>query len=79
MLFRSIVADNGPGVDREDIEKLFSLFFTRKQRGGRGVGLYLCRTNLQAGGHKIRYETIKEYQVLSGANFVLELNGVKYE
>lgn len=74
-----IVADNGPGVDREDIEKLFSLFFTRKQRGGRGVGLYLCRTNLQAGGHKIRYETIKEYQVLSGANFVLELNGVKYE
>jgi hypothetical protein len=43
------------------------------------VGLYLCRTNLQAGGHKIRYETIKEKQILNGANFVLEMNGVKYE
>ena len=74
-----IVSDNGPGVERDDIEQLFTLFFTRKQRGGRGVGLYLCRTNLQAGGHKIRYETIKEKQILNGANFVLEMNGLKYE
>lgn len=74
-----IVSDNGPGVERDDIEQLFTLFFTRKQRGGRGVGLYLCRTNLQAGGHKIRYETIKEKQILNGANFVLEMNGIKYE
>ncbi len=74
-----IVSDNGPGVERDDIEQLFTLFFTRKQRGGRGVGLYLCRTNLQAGGHKIRYETIKEKQILNGANFVLEMNEIKYE
>jgi signal transduction histidine kinase len=74
-----IVSDNGPGVARDDLDQLFTLFFTRKQRGGRGVGLYLCRTNLQAGGHKIRYETIKEKQILNGANFVLEMNGVKYE
>ncbi|MDM8541913.1 ATP-binding protein [Desulfococcaceae bacterium HSG9] len=74
-----IVSDNGPGVEKDDIEQLFTLFFTRKQRGGRGVGLYLCRTNLQAGGHKIRYETIKEKQVLKGANFVLEMNGIKYD
>jgi len=74
-----IVSDNGPGVERDDIEQLFTLFFTRKQRGGRGVGLYLCRTNLQAGGHKIRYETIREKQILNGANFVLEMNGIKYE
>ena len=52
----AIVSDNGPGVDPDDIERLFSLFFTRKMRGGRGVGLYLCRHNLAAGGHAIRYE-----------------------
>lgn len=35
-----IVSDSGPGVDAEDVQNLFSLFFTRKARGGRGVGLY---------------------------------------
>ena len=30
----AIVSDNGPGVDPDDVERLFSLFFTRKMRGG---------------------------------------------
>ena len=33
-----VVSDSGPGVDAEDVDSLFSLFFTRKARGGRGVG-----------------------------------------
>lgn len=72
-----IVADTGPGVERDDLEQLFTLFFTRKQRGGRGIGLYLCRQNLQAGGHKIRYETQDENKILSGANFIIEFKGLK--
>jgi signal transduction histidine kinase len=72
-----VVADTGPGVDEEDLKHLFRLFFTRKIRGGRGVGLYLCRTNLAAGGHSISYggETQKR---LPGANFIIEFKGAKY-
>ena len=71
-----IVADNGPGVDVEDTTSLFTLFFTKKASGGRGVGLYLCRTNLAAGGHKVWYETETKNKILSGANFVIEFSGV---
>ncbi|WP_249553001.1 MULTISPECIES: ATP-binding protein [Shewanella] len=71
------ISDNGPGVDKDDLEQLFTLFFTRKQRGGRGIGLYLCRQNLQASGHKIRYETLQENKLLPGANFAIEFKGMK--
>jgi signal transduction histidine kinase len=71
------VSDNGPGVDIDDVSSLFTIFFTRKQRGGRGVGLYLCKTNLQAGNHTIRYETNVDKKILQGANFVIGLKGIK--
>lgn len=73
------ISDTGQGVDQDDYDQLFTLFFTRKQRGGRGVGLYLSKQNLQAGGHKIRYETRPEKKILSGANFVIEFKGLTHE
>ncbi|MBV5273013.1 MAG: ATP-binding protein [Lamprocystis purpurea] len=76
---RVVVADDGPGVDEDDLRHLFSLFFTRKVRGGRGVGLYLCRANLAAGGHTIEYATDERFKILSGANFVIDFKGAKYE
>lgn len=74
-----IISDNGPGVEDEDLDQLFSLFFTRKVRGGRGVGLYLCRANLAVGGHKIYYAVENVQKKLSGANFVIELKGARYD
>jgi signal transduction histidine kinase len=74
-----IVSDNGPGVDPEDVESLFSLFFTKKIRGGRGVGLYLSRANLAAGGHKIRYEPAVTNMPLPGANFVITFRGAEFD
>lgn len=71
-----VVSDNGPGVDEDDIDSLFTLFFTRKQRGGRGIGLYLCKQNLMAGGHSIRYETRHDFKILCGANFALTFKGL---
>jgi signal transduction histidine kinase len=71
------ISDNGPGVDIDDIEQLFTIFFTKKQRGGRGVGLYLCKMNLASGGHKIFYESRHSHKLLSGANFVIEFKGIK--
>jgi len=72
------VSDNGPGVEDDDVRFLFKLFFTRKVRGGRGVGLYLCRANLAASGHVIEYAS-KADSLLSGANFVIKFRGAKYD
>ena len=74
-----VVSDNGPGVEPEDLDNLFSLFFTRKVRGGRGVGLYLCRANLAAGGHRIRYERSPTNMPLPGANFVISFSGAEFD
>lgn len=73
------ISDDGPGVDNDDLESLFTLFFTRKQKGGRGVGLYLCKQNLMAGGHSIRYEARDDYKVLSGANFAITFKGLTHD
>jgi signal transduction histidine kinase len=67
-----IISDNGPGIDSEDIENLFELFFTRRLRG-RGVGLYLCRQTLASGGHTIQYADQQPWKLLHGANFVITL------
>ncbi|MGR9272899.1 ATP-binding protein (plasmid) [Rhizobium leguminosarum] len=71
-----IVGDSGPGVDPEDIPRLFELFFSRR-RAGRGVGLFLSRTNLSVAGHKIRYAASSDPVVLGGANFIIEFKGIE--
>ncbi|KVK54553.1 hypothetical protein BCY90_14960 [Agrobacterium deltaense] len=76
---RVVVSDNGPGVDSVDTAQLFRLFFTRRLGGGNGIGLYLCRMNLAAGGHQIQYAEEKQYQLESGANFVIDFKGAEYD
>ncbi|MGD8204949.1 ATP-binding protein [Pantoea sp. FN0305] len=71
------ISDNGPGVDEDDLTNLFTLFFTRRQKGGRGVGLYLCKQNLMAGGHSIRYESQSMAGIAKGAHFVMTFKGLK--
>lgn len=67
-----IIADSGKGVDPDDVGQLFEIFFTRRA-SGRGVGLYLCRANLAASGHKISYQT--GGPSLPGANFRIDIAG----
>lgn len=74
-----VVSDNGPGINEIDQKHLFSLFFTTKTSGGRGVGLYLCRANLAAGNHQIHYATDSKYKKLHGANFVIRLKGMDFD
>jgi signal transduction histidine kinase len=71
-----VVGDTGPGVDRDDVWRLFQLFYTRRM-SGRGVGLYLARANLEAGRHTIRYATEDDPHTLPGANFVIEIRGLE--
>lgn len=72
---RAIIADTGPGIDPEDVPRLFELFFSRR-RSGRGVGLYLSRVNLAVAGHKIRYAAADDPKILGGANFIIDFKGV---
>ncbi len=74
-----VVSDNGPGIDELDQQNLFKMFFTRKSSGGRGIGLYLCRVNLMAGGHTIAYAKESKFKILNGANFIIDLKGVYFE
>ncbi|OEU69627.1 MAG: histidine kinase [Desulfovibrio sp. S3730MH75] len=71
-----IIADTGPGVDQDDLPRLFQLFFSRRSNG-RGVGLYLCKQNLAVAHHQIRYATAEDPTVYAGANFIIEFKGVE--
>jgi PAS domain S-box-containing protein len=41
--FRVSVADNGPGIAPENLEKIFEAFFTTKGEKGTGIGLWVTR------------------------------------
>jgi signal transduction histidine kinase len=75
-----IIADSGPGIDPDDGEAIFDLFFSRR-RGGRGVGLYLVRVNLAAGRHRIELAMTADdsHHILPGANFVIRFEGIKHD
>jgi two-component system, OmpR family, sensor histidine kinase ChvG len=63
------IADNGPGVDPGDKDRLFDAFFTsRRSEGGSGLGLAIARSLLAASGGVIELVDSK-----GGAAFVLSL------
>ena len=53
------VADNGPGINSEDIPNLFNPFFTtRRGKGGTGLGLFVSHGIIK--GHGGRFEVTGE-------------------
>jgi PAS domain S-box-containing protein len=58
------IADNGKGIDKEDIERLFDPFFTRKSKGT-GLGLTICKelVNMHKGSITVTSEKEKGTEV----------------
>jgi PAS domain S-box-containing protein len=46
------VVDSGPGIDPQDLERVFEGFYTTKS-GGLGVGLTICRSVIKAHGGRL--------------------------
>lgn len=72
-----VIANSGPPVDPDDIDRLFELFYSRRSSGN-GVGLYLSRQNLSVAHHKIWYAQKEEEKLIKdGANFVIQFRGME--
>ncbi len=64
------IADNGPGIARENLRRVFDPFFTTKEVGkGTGLGLSICHGIVTGHGGKI----YAEGKAKEGAKFVVEL------
>lgn len=61
--------DNGPGVNGENLDKLFTPNFTTKS-GGTGLGLAICRNIIEKCEGEIAYQ--KSF-VLGGASFIVSI------
>jgi signal transduction histidine kinase len=62
------VTDNGCGISQEQLKELFAPFKSTKKKG-LGIGLYQCKTIVEAHGGKIYVES----EVNRGTTFRLEL------
>ena len=61
------IEDNGSGVKRENLNKLFKPNFTTKS-GGTGLGLAICRGIVEQSKGQISYQQSE----LGGANFIIQ-------
>lgn len=62
------VLDNGSGIEKEDLEKIFAVFVSRKGGRGTGLGLPVSQKILEEHGGRIRVEST----VGEGSRFTLE-------
>jgi signal transduction histidine kinase len=46
------VGDSGPGIDPENLERVFEAFYTTKSSGV-GMGLSICRSIIEAHGGRL--------------------------
>ena len=67
---RISISDNGSGISQDNLEKIFSPFFTTKPVGkGTGLGLSVCYGIIQSFGGTMRVNS----QTNTGTTFVVEL------
>jgi signal transduction histidine kinase len=62
------VIDNGSGIEKDDVEKIFAVFVSRKGGRGTGLGLPVSQKILEEHGGRIRVES----KVGEGSRFTIE-------
>ncbi|EAU42650.1 two-component sensor histidine kinase ExoS [Fulvimarina pelagi HTCC2506] len=72
------VEDNGPGIQAEDIDRIFERFYTDRPDAeafgqNSGLGLSISRQIVEAHGGTIRAENVIENQTVRGARFIVSL------
>jgi two-component system sensor histidine kinase PilS (NtrC family) len=50
------ISDNGKGMDRDEVQRLFEPFYSRK-RDGTGLGIFICDRLLKLYGASINFES----------------------
>lgn len=68
------VEDSGPGIDKENVDKVFEMFFTTKPKG-MGIGLAMCRSIVDSHGGRIELSR----SLLGGCKFQVclpQLDGI---
>jgi len=63
------IADNGPGIEKPDIQNVFQLFYSSKGKRGTGIGLFMTRQVIQQHGGTIRVES----EPGKGARFIVTI------
>ena len=62
------ITDNGPGIEADQVDNIFKLFYSSKGTRGTGIGLFITRKVIQHGG-SISVDT----ELGKGARFTLTL------
>ncbi len=68
-LVRIVIEDNGSGIDPEDLDKIFTIFVSRKGERGTGLGLPVSQKILKEHGGNIQVTS----QLGQGSRFTIEL------
>src|SRR4051794_7593912 len=69
---RVAIVDNGSGIEKDDLEKIFGVFVSRKGGRGTGLGLPVSQKILEEHGGRIRVES----KLGEGSRFTLEFPAV---
>jgi signal transduction histidine kinase len=67
------IADSGPGIAEENLNRIFEPFFTTKKNTGTGLGLWITKEIIERHGGKIAVEPKSNGEFPSGATFTIEL------
>ncbi len=68
-----IIADDGPGIPPENVDRIFEPFFTTKKDIGTGLGLWVTREIIERHGGTISVESRNGKVAARGASFVINL------
>ena len=64
------VEDDGPGIHRQNWQRIFDLGFTTRVEGGSGIGLYITHSLAETMGGRV---SISSSEILWGTTFVIDL------